>query len=418
MHNMDSSKSPFDSSKFSGSGESASNEPGSATGMFGTVKPQAAHAPEQDDLLKDLLRSETAPAKTAPPETPSPVTPFAPPTAAPAGSGLEGFTQMFQTLKSSEPQPTKVDSSSSAPAETTTPASPSKPPADLTSVFTPVSINKPAPRTDMPAPRAPFAPEPKPGEFTQLLQTLSSPLAKTQAPPSPSPIVEPAKPSEKPETFTEMLKTAPAQPDASEAGFAPVHVPETSPSSVTTQAAPVQTPAADQSAGPGAFTQMFQSLSPTKPVAETAPVSQQAAPVASSTPPQPAAAGGFTQMFQSLSETKATTPAPPQSQPGSTFEPPAPTPKSEPGGFTQMFSQIGAQNSQQEEFFASLKKQPSPSDFPSVAQAPGSSPISNPTPAQGGFTQLFQALGKEDTAPTKEPPPLMPSSSPATAPRP
>ena len=176
---MDSSKSPFDSSNFSGQGESAANESTSATRMFGKITPQATPPPEQDDLLQSLLRAEQTPAKSSLPEAPLPPPPQPPPAATPQASGMGSFPQMFQALKSTEPQPVKEETQPLAPFAPPAPAPPPKPPADLTSVFSPVSINKPA---AVP----PSSAEPRLGEFTQLLQTLNNPLLKVQpAPPPP-----------------------------------------------------------------------------------------------------------------------------------------------------------------------------------------------------------------------------------------
>ena len=106
---MDSSKSPFDSSNFSGPRESSTNESTSATGMFGKITPQSTPPPEQDDLLQSLLRADTAPPKSSLPEAPSQLPPQAQPSAAPQPSGMGSFTQMFQALKSTEPQAAKAE---------------------------------------------------------------------------------------------------------------------------------------------------------------------------------------------------------------------------------------------------------------------------------------------------------------------
>ena len=57
---MDPSKSPFDDPDFPGKSESATGEPSSATAIFGTVSARPAPPPE-DDLLRSLLRNESAP---------------------------------------------------------------------------------------------------------------------------------------------------------------------------------------------------------------------------------------------------------------------------------------------------------------------------------------------------------------------
>lgn len=259
------------------------------------------------------------------------------------------FTQMFQSLKAAEPQPTTPESVPPASIAPTVPVLPAKPAADLTSVFTPVSIHKPA----APVPSSPVAAGQKPGEFTQLLSTLNNPILKAQSAP-------------------------PEQP-----------APE----------------AQQNSTAPGSFTQMFQTLSPNKPPAQASP------PTAANS--EPAAAGGFTQMFQSLSGAKEPAPQPP---------PPAAPVNSGPGSFTQMFSQISGPGAPQEDPLSSLKPQtPAASGFQFSTPTLGANPFgSTPSPApaasaKGGFTQLFQALGKEEAAPAKEPPPLMPSPPVAPA---
>src|SRR5215471_20853114 len=106
---MDSSKSPFDSSPFSGPGESQASESTSATGMFGKVTPQATQPSEQDDLLQSLLRNETVPAKTNFPDAPTqPVEqpPLEATQPAPTGGS---FTQMFEALKPADTQSAKIE---------------------------------------------------------------------------------------------------------------------------------------------------------------------------------------------------------------------------------------------------------------------------------------------------------------------
>ncbi len=384
--------------------------------MFGKVVPQTAQSQEQDDLLQSLLRAD-APGKSSVPATPQQPPVQAPPQTASPGS----FTQMFQALKPADEQPVQVGNPPPVPAAPPTPVAPPKPAADLTSVFTPVSINKPLAPAASPVP-PPFPVGQKLGEFTQLLQTL-----KEQAAPPPPPVAETTQNPAQPGSFTQVFKAASALPVTAETEFAPVHVPEAAsmPPQPVTPAAPASPPVAAPAQAPGAFTQMFQTLSPPKPTAETpAPPPVQPAPVASAAPPQPAAVGGFTQMFQALSSAKE--PAPVSAQPAPAFEP-SPAPKSGPGSFTQMFSQIGGQNAPQEDPLASLQQQPPPSanfqfstPAPQSSRSPfGNTPVPAPTPsAQGGFTQLFQALGKEETAPAKEPPPLMPLAPAAAAPGP
>ena len=413
---MDSSKSPFDDPKFSGPDESAGNNPASATGIFGKVTSPQAPSPQEDDWLKSLLRTETpsneenveATTVTPPAQAASEMAPAPLPPSKSPGS----FTQMFQALQSADTQSAKAESIPVSPSRVEhtapTPAAPvpPKPASDLTSVFTPISVGR--------APASPLVPassgsaEQKLGEFTQLLRTINNPILKTESEPVSSPAVEMPKASVETGSFTQLFKTAPVQPPAPETAFAPV--PEEKP-----PAAPAQT------GGPGAFTQMFQTLSPAQMESDK-PATPMAAPPSSQ---QPAAVGGFTQMFQSLSP-KAESAPPPQSVSPVAFEPPVAPPKSEPGSFTQMFSQIGGQKTPQEDSLASLKQEVAPQSsfqFSTSTPSSGANPFgtSTPTPrpappAQGGFTQLFQALGTENTVPANEPPPLMPSPPAAANP--
>ena len=384
---MDSSKSPFDDPALPGSGE-----PSSATGIFGTVK-QSPPSTDQDDLLQSLLRGDTATNYTE--ETAAIAKPASTPVAALSSSPTPGsFTQMFQALQSSD-APSTPAPENIAQAATPPPAPPAaKPAADLTSVFTPVSIHKPAAPFPSPAVAAPPVAEQKAGEFTQLLKTLNNPVLKVE-----SPAAETAKPSTEPGSFTQLFKTA-----------TQAHISQPPPEPASPAPAPTPVSGSSAGSGAGAFTQMFQTLSS----------GEESSPIAPATPSQPAAATGFTQMFQSLSGTKETAAQPPVTP--AAFEPATSAPKPGPGAFTQMFSQIGAQNAPQQDPLASLKQEPPPPanfQFSPATPAADANPFRNTQPAppaQGGFTQLFQALGNEDAAPPKEPPPFMPPVAATPAP--
>jgi hypothetical protein len=437
---MDSSKSPFDDPKFSGPDESRGDSPASATGIFGKVNATPAQSPQEDDWLKSLLRTETPSGSqgNAEPAAVMPRAQAASETAPASSSNTPGsFTQMFQALKSDAPPPAKMESGPPVPAS----PAPAKPAADLTSVFTPISVGKPAATT--PTPVATPDSAPKPGEFTQLLRTLNTPVLRGESEPASQPAVEePKSPAsqaaKEPGSFTQLFNAASFQSPPPEQTFT---TPASAPESV-----PPPTPAS--TAGPGAFTQMFQTLSPehaaknnpaATPAAQTAvpltpqpaaPLIQEQAPATPQpAPQQPAAVGGFTQMFQSLSPKAEPAPIPPSAPPAAFEPPPPPQPKSGPGSFTQMFSQIGGQSAGQADPLASLKQEPAlPSSFQFSTPAPNANPFGSATPspdprpssvppAQGGFTQLFQALGTENTPQAKEPPPLMPSP-PAANPAP
>lgn len=313
-----------------------SEEPGfssSATGIFGKATSSTAPSSSEDDLLKSLMSDSVAPAEAAP--LPEPV--------APASPEPGEFTRMFQALKpeaSVRPPSPSVDK----PAAT-------KPPADLTNVFTPVNLNKP--RASAPAGNQ-SQPD-KPGEFTQLLQTLTRPVAGPEPGQARAPVAEASAPM------------------------------------------------------PGSFTQMFQAISSEKLAESAAPSTDQAVP-----PPQAAAAGGFTQIFQALSESTR------ESVPSVVPEPPAaPASQSGTGSFTQIFQQLNAQPQPQSDSFAFLKQEPAP-QTPANFYGTNPAPQEPVVPAQGGFTQLFQALGKEN-APSREPgpfaplPPQPPSATPPAA---
>ncbi|HVW78746.1 MAG TPA: hypothetical protein VHB45_14130 [Alloacidobacterium sp.] len=311
---MDSSKPPFDDSTIT-----KQEGPTSATGVFGTVKPAPDPAGSSDDLLQSL-RADGSANNDVPEQRP---------TQAPGA-----FTQMFQAQKA-EGMPEVMSE---------------KPATDLTSVFTPVTIPKPKPQPVTPVPSGQ-----QPGEFTQLLKTLSTPVVQGETPSAPP---DPA--ASQPGAFTQMFQAITAQDESASSS-----VPKSS-----EPAAPPQ---------PGAFTQMFQTISKSE--------AEKVSPEES----QPAAEG-FTQIFQSLSSKQS--PSPQSAQPANV-----------PGSFTQMFAQANAQGSPQSNPLASLKSELSPSsDFSFTPPAQPSS-----IPAQGGFTKLFEALDSSKSAP-KEPPPLTPPS--------
>ena len=118
--------------------------------MFGKVTPQSTPSPEQDDLLQSLLRADTLRPKAACRKRlrnhPRRLCPQ-PPTA----SGWEASRRCFrrsnrlsQQPVQAEYQPVHEEPQPPAPFTAPVPAAPPKPPADLTSVFSPVSINKPS----------------------------------------------------------------------------------------------------------------------------------------------------------------------------------------------------------------------------------------------------------------------------------
>jgi hypothetical protein len=342
---MDSSKSPFDDPDLSGKNESVTGEPSSATAIFGTISAQPVKQ-EDDDLLRSLLRNESAPSGTASPvQAGTPPAPQAPPWSQAvtpiepqSSSNLGGFTETFESLKT-PPAPPR------APAYT-----PPKPPPDLANVFTQVSIVKP-PLPDPPAP----ASSPQGGEFTQMLRSLSSAAEQSgrEVPPPEPPKL--ATPAVSPSSFTQMFDAITASPRQD---------PE------PTRAIPI--PAAS-------------APSPLKETPASSP-------------------GDFTRIFQ------------PSKEPGreQSIVPVAPSaPSAGPGSFTQMFSPRPMEKTPQEDPLKSLRPEPLPeSNFQFSGGPPR--PQEPMLPAQGGFTQLLQALNnKEESAPANASQPLM---SPPPAP--
>ena len=397
---MDSSKSPFDDPDLRRNSESATADASSATGIFGTVsgKPQ----PQEDDFLKSLfgnLGGSTTPPADAPrtPAAPPASTPSSTPAASPGG-----FTDMFQALQGSG-SAASAPAAPPAPASTPPNSSPSSP-TDLSSVFTQVVVEK----STFPPPSP--APVPKPGEFTQLLQTLTASAQNPERPVAPPPATTP------------IAATPVAAPPAS----APP--------------APAAGPGSGPVSGPGAFTQLFSSVSPPasstlgaglEPTAQIPIYSPPSPAPQPQTKPEPSVRGqtgpgDFTRMFQSVTSPDE---APPKPSPGTpafstsqwaTPQPPASSPSSGPGAFTQMFAPKPLETTPAEDPLKSLRPEPvsAPMHAPSSGtfsfQTPPPRPLEPAPVAQGGFTQLLHALNKEEPA-AQHPEPFMPPSPPAPA---
>ncbi|MGA7316821.1 MAG: hypothetical protein WBX22_22945 [Silvibacterium sp.] len=368
---MDPSKSPFDDPDFPSKSESATTEPSSATAIFGTVAARPAQPPE-DDLLRSLLREESKPAPAGVPQAISspgsqtpPWTPADQPAAAPVSPG--GFTDMFRALATpaspSTLGPASEATLGAAPVAPSASQAPQKPLPDLANVFTQVLVQKPF-SPDTPAPPATV----KPGEFTQMLQTLSTPVEKTGNELSPPAVAETAKAASAPGSFTQMFNSISASPSES------------------MKPAETEKPADD----PGA----------TKAI----PIPSQLGPIS----PQPvktqavSSPGDFTQMFHSAQAARESGPAQP-------VLPVAPqsVPSAGPGSFTQMFSQRTPEQTPLENPLKSLRPESVPESNFQFSSSPARSPESLP-PAQGGFTQLLQALNKEEPIPGDATEPLMP----------
>ena len=353
---MDSSKSPFDDPDLSGKSESATGDPSSATAIFGTI--QGKPAPEQeDDILKSLLKGAGS-SPAIPSETPlSAVTPPATPQPSAQTSSPGGFTDIFQSLQSSagvtpSPEPPRA------------PASPlgssSGRPTDLSSVFTQVVVEK----TTFSPPPVPSPP--KGGEFTQLLQTMSAAAQKPETQTAPPATASPSAPASAPGAVTQIFSSG-SSSASSNPGFDPQ----------ATASIPIYSPPASAAPQPGK--------------------------------PEEAKPGDFTRMFQSLTPPNES--APPPATPG--FPPPQ---QSGPGAFTQMFAPKPLESTPAEDPLKSLRPEPAPAPQSSTFsfQTPSPRPPEPAPIAQGGFTQLLQALNKEETA-AKLPEPFMPPPPSAPA---
>src|SRR5271170_7253476 len=347
---MGASKTPFDDPDFPGKSESATGEPSSATGIFGTVSPQPGQAKE-DDLLTSLLRSENAPASPALPAaqaTPPPVSqtqewslpaPAAPATTPQPSAGPGGFTQMFQAL-------TTPPIASSTPAATPVAPLPSsvapKPPSDLANLFTKISVEK----SSLPEP--PVQPAARStGEFTRMLRSLGNPPEQSANETHPAPSADATK-AASPGSFTQMFNAISAKPGES---------PQATPAMPTPR--------------------------------QWAPEPPQPAKQETSAPP-----GSFTQLFQSAQDPSGAGPQ----QPIPPVMPPQSAPSPAPGSFTEMFSQRSVEKTPFEDPLRSLRPEPVPERSYQFSNSPAQSSEPVP-PAQGGFTQLLHALKKEESAP-------------------
>jgi hypothetical protein len=447
---MNGPKPPFDHSDVSSQSGAES-----ATGIFAKVTGESQSEQQglkqDDDLLRSLLRGEAAPAAGATPwkQVPAAAEPVPSSTPAmPVSQQQPGeFTQIFQALASSPASAAPLDKSKPLSA---VPGQPARPGPDLANVFTPVTVGKPF--ASAPAAARPGAPQPASagaGEFTQLLRAIQTPeapsspevsqgnaaTAPASAPAASSvPIPEATKRAAEPSSFTQMFQSLAAQP-------APTPTP------MIPEAAPSAKPA-----DAGSFTQLFQSLPVNEEKRSAAPparatgVESQPAPVREAPPltpqtPTPAAGpGAFTQMFQSLAparETVQPAPAPVVPQAASVSPTPAAGPglsgsgssslsSSGPGAFTQVFSQLSSERGQgggfeaQPDPFASLNQEPPRQQEP---PRPGATPFTQSSvrpeavnPAQGGFTQLFQSLNQEPPHATGPEPTLAPSPAPVAPP--
>ncbi len=254
---------------------------------------------------------------------------------------------------------------------------------------------KPAqtPSTTAPTPQASASP----GDFTRMLQSLATP---EEAGPSGSSSV--SQPSQ------ELARAF------SQFSFEKVPSPEpASRAEVPTEPARPVSPLAEKSgaASPGSFTQMFSSMSaePAGPAAMAPPASA-AQPLRASGASAP---GEFTKMFQGAQGEngfrESSMPAAP---------PPEPLRSTEPGAFTRMFSRDSLERAPQQDPLKSLKAEPIPEkDFKFTAGP--ARPAEPALPAQGGFTQLLQALNQEPAAKASEPLlPAAPLAAPTLTPAP
>lgn len=277
-----------------------------------------------------------------------------------------------------------------------------------------------------------------PGEFTQMLHALSTPASAPRAASKQgtdlsrvfkqvsfekTPTGEPVKSTPAPQTssssapgsFTQMFSALSSNTVEEQTVVKPTPVPpqiESSPTVAAETAKAAGQPRVE-AAGPGDFTRMFQALRTDKqPVAQPPmPPAAQAtpAPLPSVAPVKPppaqsgAGGGSFTQMFSSLSVAgspkedplKSMTPEP---RPASGFQfssSPRPPEPSAQGGFTQLLQALNQESAKPAE--------------PPLAQSPltAASPVPTAAPgaAAGGFTQLLKSLSAEPASPPQAPPP-------------
>ena len=367
---MDASRTPFEEPESTDKSESGAREPSSATGIFGTPSPAQ---PQEDDLLKSLLRNENTPASPTPPglqTTPPPAaqtqerslpTPATLPAAPPPSAAPGGFTQMFQALTNPTPNPAPPTSPTPAATPVAQPLSSisPKPLSDLASLFTKISVEKSS-LPDLPAQPTVQVP----GEFTRMLRSLGNQAEQAASGTHPLPSVETTKAAASPDSFTQMFSAISANPGECS---------ETTPVMPTPRQWAPETPP------------------PVKP--ETAA----AAPT-----------GSFTRMFRPTED--STEPSP--QQPIPPVAPPESGPNTAPRSFTEIFSQRSVEKTPFDDPLNSLRPESIPERSYQFSNSPAHSSESMP-PAQGGFTQLLNALNKEEPAPGKSPEPLM---SPTPAP--
>ncbi|MFP5230374.1 MAG: hypothetical protein ACLGXA_22385 [Acidobacteriota bacterium] len=165
---------------------------------------------------------------------------------------------------------------------------------------------------------------------------------------------------------------------------------------------------------PGSFTQAFRDLAAKSAANPGAgPAANASAPPAVAAMPQSAGPGEFTRLFQAVQspsqQSSTRTDAPLVQAPPPVPAPPPQTAAGSPESLTQLF----AKSAPAAEAPGSLWT-PAPTRDASFPSAPAKQ--EEPLPAQGGFTQLFQALNQGPAAPAKPadlPPPAPTPSGPA-----
>lgn len=244
-----------------------------------------------------------------------------------------------------------------------------------------------------------------PGEFTRMLQALQTPV---QAVPQ---VSKPAEELARVFSHVSLDKKAPAEPAMKsempgESGQAPRPL-NPVPGEHIDLGSPVFERKEAPGSSPGSFTQMFNAINPkaaAEPGVGTVPTAatQISRPLAASGP------GEFTKIFQGLQQEgrPRDTPLPAVS--------PVPPQNNESGAFTRMFSNQSAGRVPQEDPLKSFKPEPlRERGFP-FTESPAR-PVEPVLPAQGGFTQLLQALNPEPAAKVADAP-MSPSPLPSPAP--
>jgi hypothetical protein len=343
--------------------------------------------------LRQLLRS--APPASRPVEP----TPPAPAIEAPTSSG--GFTQLLRALNYDQIKPVE-------------PA-----PVAASSVAPPLALTPAPPQIEI-------------GSITQLLRTIDHPVMPIENTPSPSPAAPLTAVQAVPVVETAVqaaLRTVKeGRPAATPPRVSAVTLPpSTQVTSFQQEAQPpvafvsmdelraAKSPATSETpAAVGSFTQMFNSLEATPPVADVQPVSPATAP------------GSFTQMFQALDTPVVESPRMEATVASESFTAVGgPLPPASPESFTQMFRSFDAEaapsSATAENRVETAPSATASESFTQLFSRPASQPVADSQPhvaAQpampGSFTQMFHSLDAQAPPPSPADASRVEAASPAT----